>query len=155
MKRALLVVSSLILTAFLANAWAPNPFLGVWFLDHQEFNGQKLEPQKLALRITTDGPGLRFAFSVPINNIDFVSLSYSAKVDGPEGDVKDSRMAKIGTIKVTSSGPLKYNFVLKGENRPQSSGSMTVSADGKTLTSESDSSQGGKAAHLVQSFIRH
>jgi hypothetical protein len=47
---------------------------------------------------------------------------------------------------------------LKGPNRPDSSGRLTVSPDGKTLTSETDTVQGGasgRSMHSKQIFSRY
>lgn len=153
MKRVVFFPALLAL-ALVANARAAEPLIGTWQLDHQEMNGQKKETEPVTLRITPDADRLLFAFSVPVNNIDFVSMTYSAKLDGSEADVKNARGVKVGTIRITTWGPSHYKLVLKGENRPESTGRLSVSADGKTLTSEADSTQAGHEAHLVQSFSR-
>ena len=92
---------------------------------------------------------------MPVNNIDFISMTYTVKFDGTDSDVKNAQQVKVGTVQMTRLKPSQYKFVLKGENGRESSGRLTVSPDGKTLTSESDSAQGGQSAHLVQSFLRH
>lgn len=145
-------VFSLLLAA--AGAWAAEPILGTWQLDHQELNGQTKETEPETLRISAQSDRLLFAFSVPVNNIDFVSMTYSAKLDGSEADVKNAQGTKVGTVQVTKSSPSQYKVVLKGTGRPDAIGHLTVSADGKTLTSESDATQAGHQAHLVQSFVR-
>ena len=144
----------LIALALLANARAAEPLIGTWQLDHQELNGQRKETEPVTLRITPDGERFLFAFSVPVNNIDYVSMTYSAKLDGTEADVKNASGIKVGTIRITTSGPSHYKLTLKGENRPESTGRLTVAPDGKTLTSEADTVQAGHDSHLVQSFSR-
>ncbi len=109
----------------------------------------------MTLRISPDGDKLLFAFAVPVNHIDFVSMSYTAKLDGTEADVKNAQQVKVGTVQITRVKPSQYKFVLKGGSGRESFGSLSVSADGKTLTSESDSSQAGQATHLLQSFSKH
>jgi hypothetical protein len=52
----------------------------------------------------------------------------------------------LGTIKIVKTGGGRYKFTLSGANRPQSSGTLTVSPDGKHLTSESNG--------LIQVFAR-
>ena len=44
---------------------------------------------------------------------------------------------------MTGSGGGRYNLTMKGPNKPDSQGQLTISADGKTLISESDATQSG------------
>jgi hypothetical protein len=137
---------------------APEPLVGTWRLDSQEVNGQKGNAEPLTLKVMQAGDKLAFAFSVPVNNVYFVSMTYTVKLDGSESDVKNSQGEKIGTIQVTSGGPSQYKLVLKGPNRPDSAGKLTVSPDGKTLTSETDTvqgGQGGRSMHSRQLFSRY
>src|SRR5665811_753459 len=94
--------------------------------------------------------------SVPVRDIQFVSLRFAAKPDGTVADVTDANSKKVGTVKVTKASPTKYKVVLAGQGRPTANGGMTVSKDGKTLTSESDSMRPGQTAvtHMVQVFAR-
>ena len=154
MKRIVLILATLVL-AFIASAGAAEPIVGTWQLDHQEFNGQKKETEPVTLRVTPEGDKYLFAFSVPINNIDFVSMTYTAKFDGSETEVKNARGVKVGTVQVTTASPSHYKLVLKGDNRPESTATLTVSPDGNTLTSDSVTAQNGHPSHLVQSFSRH
>ena|SRR5665213_2548252 len=147
-------------TIFLAAAVyaAQEPLLGTWRLDSQEVNGQKTNSEPLTLKVVQSGDRLAFAFSVPVNNVYFVSMTYSVKLDGSEADVKNSQGEKIGTIQMTSGGPAQYKLILKGPNRPDSSGKLTVSPDGKTLTSETNTVQGGtggRSMHSRQLFSRY
>ncbi len=137
---------------------ASDPLLGTWRLETQEINGQRSNAEPLVLKITQAGDKLAFAFSVPVNNVYFVSMSYTAKPDGSEADVRNSKGDKVGTAQVTAAGPSQYKLVLKGPNRPDSSGTLTVSQDGKTLTSEQDTTQGGpssRSMHSKQIFSRY
>jgi hypothetical protein len=93
------------------------------------------------------GDGLEFAFSVPVNGVHMVGLKFtSVHLDGKPGSIEDVRGKKIGDVKVTKIGAMEYKAVLEGPNRPTSESKMIVSADEKTLTSQS----GGK----VQVFSR-
>jgi hypothetical protein len=130
---------------------APDPLLGTWRLDSQEVNGQKTNAEPLTLKITQSGDKLAFAFSVPVNNVYFVSMSYAVKPDGSEADVKNANGDKVGTVQMMPAGPSQYKLTLKGPNRPDSSGKLTVSPDGKTLTSEQDTTQGGPSARSIHS----
>jgi hypothetical protein len=137
---------------------APEPLVGTWRLDSQEVNGQKSNSEPLTLKITQSGDKLDFAFSVPVNNVYFVSMSYTVKLDGSEADVKNANGEKVGTVQMSPAGPSQYKVTLKGPNRPDSSGKLTVSADGKTLTSETDTmqgGQGGRSMHSKQLFSRY
>jgi hypothetical protein len=101
---------------------------------------------------------LAFAFSVPVNNVYFVSMTYTVKLDGSDADVKNANGEKIGTVQMTAPAPSQYKLTLKGPNRPDSAGKLTVSADGKTLTSETDTvqgGQGGRSMHSRQTFSRY
>src|ERR1700761_2196016 len=131
---------------------AAEPIVGTWQLQSQEVNGMKRESDPLTLRIYPAGDKFTFAFAVPLNKIDFVSMTYTVKLDGTEAEVKNVRGEKVGTVQMTKAGPSIYKLVMKGPNRPDTMGQLTVSADGKQLTSESDSTQGGHATHAVQRF---
>ncbi len=154
MKRSLLLSAAAVLLAATVYA-GPEPLIGTWRLESQEVNGQKTTSEALTLKVSQAGDKLAFAFSVPVNNVYFVSTTYTAKLDGSEADVKNARGDKIGTIQLSPAGPSQYKLVLKGPNRPDSSGKLTVSADGKTLTSEADTMQAGRSVHSKQFFSRY
>ena len=156
MNRALVIAAAVALQ--MIPAWAAEPLLGTWRLDSQEVNGQKSNAEPLTLKVSQEGDKLAFAFSVPVNDVYFVSMTYAVKLDGSEADVKNSKGDKIGTIQITAGGPSIYKMTLKGPNRPDSSGKLTVSPDGKTLTSETDTvqgGQGGRSMHSKQLFSRY
>jgi hypothetical protein len=151
------LLAAMVLLATAAYA-APEPLLGTWRLDSQEVNGQKSDAEPLTLKVSQAGDKLAFAFSVPVNDVYFVSMTYTVKLDGSEADVKNSKGDKVGTIQVTAGGPSQYKLILKGPNRPDSAGKLTVSPDGKTLTSETDTvqgGQGGRSMHSKQLFSRY
>jgi hypothetical protein len=151
------LLAAMVLLATAAYA-APEPLLGTWRLDSQEVNGQKTDAEALTLKVSQAGDKLAFAFSVPVNDVYFVSMTYTVKLDGSEADVKNAKGDKVGTIQMTAGGPAQYKLTLKGPNRPDSSGRLTVSPDGKTLTSETDTvqgGQGGRSMHSKQLFSRY
>jgi len=135
---------------------AAEPLPGRWLLVSQEIGGQKTEVDELTLRVIPAGQTLEFAYSVPVNHIQFVSLRFAARLDGTEADVTNANSIMIGTVKVTKSGAAQYRSILQGQNKPTASGTMTVSDDGKTLTSESESTRPGQSAvtRMVQLFAR-
>ena len=138
-----------------AQAWAVEPLVGRWLLKSQEVGGQQTDTDPLTLRIVQRGNSFEFGYSLPVNNIQFVSMSFVSNLDGAEADVKNSQGNKIGTVKVAKAGGSLYKVALQGPNRPSAVGTMTVSADGKILTSESDSSMPGqKPIHTRQIFSR-
>ena len=158
MTQALVLSAAILLLAESVVCAAPEPLIGTWRLDSQEVNGQKSNAEPLTLKVSQDGDKLAFAFSVPVNNVYFVSMTYTVKLDGSEADVKNSQGEKMGTIQVTVSGPSQYKLILKGPNRPDSSGKLTVSPDGKTLSSEQDTVPGDPTArsmHSKQIFSRY
>ncbi|HLK19655.1 MAG TPA: hypothetical protein VKT81_11890 [Bryobacteraceae bacterium] len=128
------------------SAWAAEPLDGTWLLERQELNGTKSNFDPMTLRIGEKGNQVAFAFSVPINNVHYLSMSYVVKLDGSEGDVKNGQGEKLGVIRMTKVGAGQYKFTLSGTNRPQSTGTLTVAPDGKHLTSESNG--------LLQVFAR-
>jgi hypothetical protein len=130
----------------IGDARAAEPLAGTWRLERQELNGEKNTFDPLTLRISQSGDKLAFAFSVPINNVHYLSMSYSVRLDGPEGDVKNGQGEKLGAIRITKTGSGRYKFTLTGTNRPQTSGTLSVSPDRKHLTSESNG--------LIQVFAR-
>jgi hypothetical protein len=141
--------------AFCLQAWAAEPIAGLWRLDSQETNGEKSNAEAMILKVTQSGDKFQFAFSMPVNKIYFVGTSYAVRTDGSEGDVLNSHGDKIGTVQMTVAAPSRYRLVVKGANRPVSNALITVSPDGKTLTSESDAVQAGHAIHSKQIFSRH
>jgi hypothetical protein len=144
-----------ILLTTLAFSAPPEPLLGTWRLDRQEINGALSSPEPLTLKVSPSGDKLVFAFSVPIDKVYFVSMTYTVKLDGSEAEVKNAQGAKMGTIRMTRGGASQYKLVLKGLNRPDSSGTITVSPDGKALTSEADTLKDGRAIHSKQVFTRY
>jgi hypothetical protein len=138
-----------------APAFAADPLIGTWRLDSQEINGEKTNSEPMTLKISQAGDKLAFAFSVPVNNIYFVSMSYTVKLDGSEADVKNAHGDKVGSIRITPGGASQYNMILKAPNRPDSNGKLSISPDGKTLVSEAESTQGGRSLHSKQTFSRN
>src|SRR5271169_6236470 len=122
------VLSAALVLVAAAVCAAPEPLVGTWRLDSQEVNGQKSNAEPLTLKVTQSGDMLAFAFSVPVNNVYFVSMTYTVKLDGSEADVTNAQGDKIGTIQMSQGGPAQYKLTLKGPNRPDSSGRLTISA---------------------------
>jgi hypothetical protein len=135
---------------------AAEPLPGRWLLTSQEIGGQKTPVDELTLRIVMRGQMFEFGYSVPVNNIQFVSLRFAARPDGTEANVTNANGQKIGTAKVTKASVSQYRIVIQGQNKPTASGTMTVSPDGKTLRWESESKQPGQSAvtRMVQIFSR-
>ena len=146
---------AVILLLAATQAWAVEPLVGRWLLKTQEVGGQPTDPDQLTLRIVQRGNAFEFGYSIPVNDIQFVSMSFASHLDGAEAEVKNSQGNKIGTIKISKAGDSLYKVVLAGPNRPTATGTMTVSSDGKTLTSESDATVPGKGStHTRQVFLR-
>jgi hypothetical protein len=134
---------------------AAEPIAGTWHLKRQEVAGQETASRPLTLHITASGDTLAFEYAVVVNQRQQVSLRFAARLDGSPADVKDAADRKIGTARLTRAGPSRYLLQLEGPNRPTSAGSLTVSADGKTLTSESDAAPpGGAKVRTMQVFER-
>lgn len=136
------------------HAFAAEPLIGTWTLSTQTIDGKQVDHDPLTLRIYPAGDGVEFAFSTPVNGIHLVSLKFaSVHIDGKEGIVQNVQGKQIGTIKITKTGTLEYREVIEGPNRPKASGKMTISADNKTLTSES-ATEGSNTSRAVQVFLR-
>ena len=155
MRRALAIAAAIVFQALMVRAWAAEPLVGTWRLERQELNGEKTNSEPLTLKVSQAGDRFAFAFSVPVNQVYFVGMSYTLRLDGTEADIKNSEGAKIGTIQMTASGASQYKLIMKGPNRPDSIGKLTVSPDGKTLTSEADTVQAGRPIHSKQLFSRY
>lgn len=141
MPRKLIWLLFLLLAIVTAQAVTTEPLVGTWTLSSQTVNGRKVDSDQLTLRVYPVGDALEFAFSVPVNGVHLVSLKFtSVHLDGRGGSVQDVRGTKIGTVQVTKVSPLEYKAVMEGANRPKTVTKMTISTDGKTLTSESDKS---------------
>jgi hypothetical protein len=149
------IVALLILFAA-ARVQAAEPLLGTWKMTSQTVDGHATDPDPVTLRIFKSGDGFEFDYSVPVNNINFVGTKFtSVHLDGTEGDIRDSHGQKIGIVKIAKSGPSQYKTMIQGSNRPAAVGKLSVSADGKTLTSEADATTPGKeSTHAVQVFSR-
>jgi hypothetical protein len=152
MRRAL-AFAAIVLAA--VPAGAAEPLLGTWRLERQEINGQSANFEPLTLKVSQAGDKLSFAFSVPVNDVYFVAMSYTVKLDGLEADVKNAQGEKVGTVQMTPSGPLQYRILLKAPHRPDSEGKLTVSPDGKSLISEADSLRAGESTRSKQFFTRY
>ncbi|HEY7284285.1 MAG TPA: hypothetical protein VH497_02495 [Vicinamibacterales bacterium] len=158
MKRvARAIVLSIGVNAAASPLMAAEPLIGLWRLQSQEINGNvTTEVEPLALQINqARGDRLRFAFSVPLPDIYFVTIAYTLRLDGSSADIMDGNNQKVGTIQMTRGGPGQYLLTMKGPNKPDSQGKITISADGKTLTSESDATQSGRSVHSRQIFVRN
>jgi len=155
MTKPIVWAAALIFLLAAGQASAAEPLVGRWLLKTQEVGGQQTDADPLTLRIVQRGNTFEFGYSVPVNNIQFVSMSFTSNLDGKEADVKNSQGTKIGTVKITKAGGSLYKVVLEGPNRPSAVGTMTVSADGKTLTSDSEANVPGKGStHTRQVFSR-
>ena len=154
MRISQVLAGGAILLASVVAAWGADPLVGTWRLDRQEINGKQTDSEPMTLRVTKAGDKLAFQFSVPVNNIYFVSMSYTVKLDGSEADVKNAQGDKVGLVRITPGGPSQYKIALTSPNHPGSDGKLTVSPDGKILTSEAESTQAGHTIHSKQTFSR-
>src|SRR5207237_8507273 len=80
-------------------AWAAEPLVGRWLLKSQEVGGQQTDADPLTLRIVQRGNTFEFGYSMPVNNIQFVSMSFTLNLDGKETEVKNSKGSKYCTVK--------------------------------------------------------
>jgi len=155
MRMVLLIAAAAALWVTAPVAKAAESINGVWRLESQEVDGEKASAEPMTLKVTQTGDKFLFAFSVPVNKIYFVSMSYTVRMDGSEGDVLNSHGEKVGTVQMSAAGPSKYRLILRSSNRRPSNILISVSADGKALTSESDAIQAGRPVHSKQVFARY
>jgi hypothetical protein len=158
MQKLFLAVA-LVFHASVFQAFATEPLVGTWHLERQEVNGEKIDSAPLTMEVSQTGAKLAFAFSVLVNHANVVSMTYELQLDGKEADVKDAHGETMGTIEMAaaagSATALKeYKLLIKRPNRRDSAGKLSISADGKTLTSEADTLHAGKPLHTVQIFLR-
>jgi hypothetical protein len=131
---------------------AAEPLAGKWLLQHQEVAGKETTSNPLTLAITPSGKSFDFAFIVTVNDKPVVSLKFTSPLDGTEADVSGGDGKKMGTAKVSRDGG-SYKVLMEGSGRPAVTTHMTVSPDGKTLTSESDvTTPSGVNVHTEQIF---
>lgn len=153
--RALAFALCLALFTVVAPVSAADPLVGLWRLQKQEVNGQETRVDPVALQISEAGGALTFAFSVPMPDVYFVTTTYTLRLDGPAADILNGNDQKMGTIQMKRGGAGRYLLTMKGADRPDSQGALTLSADGKTLVSESSTSQGGRTISARQTFARN
>lgn len=135
-------------------AWAADPLAGTWLLQHQEVGGNETNSNPLTLAVTPAGNRLDFAFIVTVNNAPVVNLKFSSPLDGTEAEVSGGDGKKMGTARVSREGNA-YKVLMEGPGRPAVATRMTLSADGKTLVSESDVQAPNAAkVHTKQVFTR-
>jgi hypothetical protein len=150
-----LFVAGLIFCLASAAAQAAEPIAGVWRMTKQEVSGREANSNPLLLRVTQTGERLEFGYSVIVDRAPVVMLSFSASLDGAECQVKDKGGDVVGSAKFKKTGPSEYTLAVRPAGRPASIGTMVVSADGKTLTSESDTDDAKQGKiHAVQVFTR-
>jgi hypothetical protein len=155
MKRVVhALVLAIALHTFAAPLSAAEPLVGLWRLQHQEIDSKGGDVDPLTLRISQKGDMLTFAFSVPMPEIYFVTTTYTLRVDGPSAPIMNGNNEKIGTAQMTRSGRGQYLLTMKGPNKPDGQVKLTISADGKTLITESDATQSGRSVHSKQTFAR-
>jgi hypothetical protein len=156
MKRVVhAVVLSIGLQTFASTLSAAEPLAGLWRLQRQAIDGKEGDFEPLALRISQTGDKLTFAFSVPLPDIYFVTMTYTLRLDGSSADIMNGNSQKVGTVQMTRTGRGQYVLTMKGNNKPDSQVKLTISADGKTLISESDATQSGRSVHSQQTFARY
>ncbi len=154
MKRALMLALFVGLQTVASPARAAEPLVGLWRLQLQEINGQQGNAEPMALQISQAGDKLTFAFSVPMPDIYFVTTTYTLRLDGSSANIVNGNDQVIGTIQMTRGIAGQYTLTMKGPNMPDAQGTLTVSADGKTLTSESTATRSGRTVHSKQTFTR-
>jgi hypothetical protein len=143
----------LILATSLARAG--EPIAGKWLLMHQEVAGKETGSNPLTLAIAPAGKSFDFAFIVTVNEKPVVSLKFTSPLDGTEAEVTGGDGKKMGTAKVEKDARDggSYKVLMEGPGRPAVTTHMTVSPDGKTLTSESDvTTPSGVTVHTEQIF---
>jgi hypothetical protein len=158
MKRALVLgalAAVLVIQASAVSLGAAEALVGIWRLERQEINGQAGDIDPIAFQVSEARDAYSFVFSVPIQDIYVVTLRYTVRLDGSVADVKTGNGEKVGTIQMTRTAAGRYTLVMKGASRPDSKGTLTVSADGQTLISESDATQSGRTIHSRQTFSRY
>lgn len=144
-----------ILLAAAASCQAAEPIAGKWRLKSTQVNGRDTASRPLTLRISQTGETLEFEYSVTADQKQEVSLKFAARLDGSPAEVANSAGKKLGTARVTRAGSSQYLVMLEGPGRPTSNGKLTLSKDGKTLTSESDANAPSDVKlHTVQVFER-
>ena len=98
---------------------------------------------------------MTFAFSAPMPEIDFVTMiAHAALGRTQRADITNGTVRKSDRSQMIRSGAGQYKLTMKGPNKPDAQGKLTVSVDGKTLISESDATRSGISVHSKQTFAR-
>jgi hypothetical protein len=148
-----IVAASLI---FCLAAIGAEPIEGVWLMKKQEITGREGTANPMQLRVTQTVQGLEFAYAMIADSAPVVTIRFTAKLDGTECEVNDKSGAVIGSARLKKAGPSEYSLQMRPANRPPSVGMLRVSADRKTLTSESDTDDSRQGRiHAVQVFARN
>jgi hypothetical protein len=154
MKCALALALSIGLQSLAVPASAAEPLVGLWRLQAQEIDGQRSDAQPMVLQISEDGDKLKFAFSVPMPDIYFVTTSYTVRLDGSSAAILNGNGQQMGTVQMTRTAAGHYSLTMKGPNLPESQGTLVVSPDGKMLVSEAIATMSGRRVHSKQTFAR-
>jgi len=153
-RRAATLALVLVLRAALGYAYVPDPLVGTWRLQRQEINGEANQAPPLQLSVYQIRDSLSFAFAAMVNDAYVTTMGYRVLLDGTEADVKNAKGEKVGTVKMTIPAPSVYAITMGRPDRPSTSGKLTLSADGNTLTSATDTPQGDRTIHLLQVYVR-
>ena len=133
---------------------AADALVGTWRLERQEINGESAKSAPMQLSVYEIRDSLSFAFAAQVDGQFVTTMGYRVLLNGTEADVKNAKGEKIGTVTMTIPGPMQYAITLKRPEQPATIGRLALSADGKTLTSETDTPRGEQTIHMVQVFAR-
>ena len=119
---------------------AAEPFSGVWKMRPSGTDGNTkqtmtVEPVAEGLKVTTD---------IDFGNGQGMSMTYVTKLDGAEVPVYSSGKV-VMTVRAKKTGPNTYEGSASGPGGTITS-KTTISADGKTLTTEGTSGPNGERA---------
>ena len=127
MKNFLALGLSIGLQTLASPAWAAEPLVGLWRLQLQEINGQESTAEPMALQISQAGDKLTLAFSVPMPDVYFVTMTYTLRLDGSSADIVNGNGQTIGNIQMVRGGAGQYKLTMKGPNMPEGQVTLTVS----------------------------
>jgi hypothetical protein len=134
--------------------FAADGIAGTWALKRQELNGEVTQTPPVRLRIYQTADSLSFAFATLVNDAYVTSMGYRAPIDGSQAEVKNAKGEKMGTVSIKPAGATSYTITMGRPGHADTSGKLTLSADGKTLTAETETMEGQTTVRLFQQFTR-
>ncbi len=131
-----------------------NPLLGTWKLNvaKSKFDPGPA-PKSMTRTVVAEGDGVKYTFDGVGSDGKPVSYGFSVKFDDKDNPIMGSMPAGADTISAKRLGPNSFEATLKKGGKEIGKSKVTVSADGKVTTVESQGTNAsGAKTHDVQVY---